>query len=549
MRFQVQSDKTLYNPRGEHTKLVMVQIFMGLMAVEHATRADWSIRPSTIPGYTPPPGKSAPTFEAKNTYRNAGYVAARLGEYAAMGINGIRVGVDTAIFNSPAYIDPVDGREYPSELEMLDTIIDIASRYGMLVNLTCAVPHVPLQITANFLTQLANRYKRNGHVAINPSNEINCEGGTAACANPSIWANDLAVLIAAIRNTGAKNLIILNPTGNASPPMSSGFTMTGILNAIQAAPFSTDPNLIYGIHYYRYPYSGVQHFDTAAFHNSVGQFLGIYPMFIEETGIHPDPGTTYDPAIDETGQSASFVEWEHSKTVWGEALAHFRMLMDTDKLAGVCVLGDTFWTGNKHFDLSVRRMDGTWTTAGEIMRDKLLNSPAVIPPAPPSYITAMTQPLPIQGGGNVNGMDFRVIIPGSLFQTDYSKLRLTLKAPAGSQVVFSDMFVGQQASVGEPYDTTAMTRIKALQGPNVWIAPGALKTVDVVDIAGVAGQSLVFAFQVSDSTFSAAGGPGLAGYGVAFKSGGNSSIPNAPADYQHDAGYVAFIQKIEVLPA
>lgn len=539
-RFQVQPDKSISDPRGQRARIVMVQAFPNVMVLEDPVRNDWSIRGSVVPenaNIVVQPGQSKPTGFARHSWRSPARVAALIASYHEAGFRGIRTGIDPGMLKVPAYVDPDDGRSYPSEMDMLDTMVDVASQYGWMINLTMACSYAPVNVVAAFLGTMAARYKDNGHVVFNPSNEINCGNGSGQCGNATLWASTMATYIAAIRDAGAKNLILLNPTGNATGNPSSGWSMNGILGVIGSAPFTTDPNLAYGIHHYRYP-GDPPGFDPVQEDAKWGSLLSTYPIVVEECGIGTDFVNFYDPDMSEE-PSHDAAEWEKFKAEHAGFLSYCRDKMDNGPLSLVCVGLDSAFIDGKHIDLTMRRTDGTWTTQGEMVRQHLLG---------PAWSAVMAQALPNTGGSDVNGQDFRVIVPGSVFTSAYSRLRVTIKAPSAYGVSFSDMFVGPAAAAGDVYDTAAMTRIKTSGGCSLTMAAGTSRVLDEIALSGAAGQGLVFAFQVAGPTRSSLVGPGVAGFTVARKLGGNASLANAPSDYTVDTGYCAFIAKIEVAP-
>lgn len=369
-RFQVQPDKTISDPRGQRARIVMVQAFPNLLVLDEPARADWGHRGITAENQNIAvlPGTSRPTGFARYHWRDPEALDKWFLDFHLAGFRGIRLGIDPAMLNVAAYSE--NGRSYPAEIDMLDTLIERASALGWMVNLTMACSWAPTNIVADFLSVVAARYKDNGHVVFNPSNEINCGNGSGQCANATLWASTMATYIDAIRSTGAMNLILLNPTGSATGNPAAGFSMSGILPFVGTAPFTTDQNLAYGIHHYRYPgQSGA--FSAATENAEWANYLGTYPIVIEECGISADVQHVYDPDLNGTA-SYSASEWASFQSEHAGFLAFCRAKMDAAQLSMICVGLDAGYFGGKYVDISLRRLDGTWTTQGRLVRINLL---------------------------------------------------------------------------------------------------------------------------------------------------------------------------------
>lgn len=542
-RFQVQPDKSINTPKGERARVVMVQAFPNLLVTDETSRADWNLRGSTSDntGITPATGKSLPTGVAKYSWRNPGHIAALIASYHEKGFRGIRTGVDPAMLNTTPYTDPADGRTYPSDLEMLDTIISVASDYGWMINLTMACSFAPTTTVSTFLTALATRYKNNGHVVFNPSNEINCGNGSGQCANATLWASTMTTYINAIRATGALNLILINPTGQGSGNPASGFSMAGVLSVISSGVFTTDPNLAYGIHHYRYPSGGA--FSSTNEDTEWGQYLSTYPIVIEECGISPDVVHVYDPDMNGT-TSYNLTEWNAFKSEHSDFLTYCRGKMDTDNLSMICCGVDSFGTGNNHMDLTTKRSDGTWTTQGNLVLSNLLN--VVTPPTGPTWHTVLTQNPSNPGGIDVNGYNLRVIVPGSVFTNDYTKIRLTLKPSASYPLNFSSMYIGPKASTGDVYDASSFTQLKYLAGNSITMAANSGEYVlDALTITGLTGQAMVLSVAAGGTMRSSYAT--TIGHTTSYKAAAVSEVATANvAGHTTDTPISAYISKIEL---
>ena len=149
-----------------------------------------------------------------------------------MGINYLRMWTSTQIMTNTTW------------QSQLDHSISLAEQQGFVVEVTCACDTG--QDTVSFMQYLANRYKADPYVWIEPVNEPNCSG-SGPCNNWNSWHSEWSQFIQAIRGQGFQNPIIiqtpwwsarLNQYGNPAVSIDTpGYTFS-------------DTNLIYSVHEY-----------------------------------------------------------------------------------------------------------------------------------------------------------------------------------------------------------------------------------------------------------------------------------------------------------
>lgn len=134
--FKVQPNKTIAL-NGQRFIAGGVQMFDYLLCSFEPNRINYNYRKIVEPSHTYPNSQiSEPTYYARLQYINSANVLAQLRKAYDMGANLIRVNIEPAIrYASVSYIDSTDGLTYPSDIDMLDVIINHADSLGMAVQL------------------------------------------------------------------------------------------------------------------------------------------------------------------------------------------------------------------------------------------------------------------------------------------------------------------------------------------------------------------------------------------------------------------------------
>jgi Cellulase (glycosyl hydrolase family 5) len=362
--------------------------------------------PANGPGSTPP--RSQPTYNARYFYINHANVLSQLTAAKNLGINLIRVGIEPAVqYANVSYVDPADSKTYPDDMTMLDDIVVTASTLDIVVLLTQSndAMNQPANqaAAAAFLAFLATRYKSNPYVWITTGNEIQSMGFQTSAnsawtpdpnyGNVSAWTTVQAAYVNAIRATGFKSPIVLNPTHYSSRLDTVFSTIT------TTAPFNTDPNLIYGIHAYAAPVSGSGSFlvvendwqqtalQKTGYSNFV-QYFGRLPIFIEEVGINNNLGNApagqppynYDPNM---GTSQSATAWQQMQN-WAKDFLSWATTNSivNGSMAGVVGTLWYYYEAGQYDSNSQHYSSGVLSTWGQIMRDYAW-SPKSVAASPP----------------------------------------------------------------------------------------------------------------------------------------------------------------------
>jgi len=375
--YQVQQNRTI---RGPHGRFIArgVQMFPYLF-VSNEVRTNQNFRQVyNDPTKGAASGVSEPTGHARIQYISHDNVMAQLSEAWRCGVNLIRVDVEPAVFYaSVSYTDPVDGQSYPSDLDMLDDIIDTAATFDIVVQLQNQGDANSTQNHVAFLRQLADRYWDKPNVWINPQNEIN--GTTASVYDSAVWGEEMKTYVLALREnipgqpTGTK---YMNPICVDAPGWGERVDLAyQLLNTDPV--FVAEKNLIVQPHIY--PMAGQDDFTTDQWYNAVQhwwQFRTTFALMIGEVGIDNFSGR-YDPNIDASMPSVDLVAWAQMQGFVNNFLTWCDARTKDSSLNGV--IGHLWYAYipglSRHDDNTMRRQDGTWTTWGKIYRDKYL-SPA-----------------------------------------------------------------------------------------------------------------------------------------------------------------------------
>lgn len=376
-RYQVAANRTILAPDGSRFIVKGVQMFDYLFCGFEA-RTDQRYREAfVIAGRGAGSGVSNPTGYARVSYKNEAYAESQVALARRMGVNLIRVGVEPAVqFASEPYVDPGDGLTYPSDIEMLDNIIDIAGRYGVVVQLQQSNDVVSNADNIVFLKWLAGRYFQHQNVWINPINEpLGYSSAGANVNNATMWNNKVGPLVTALREdlsgqpAGTK---FLNPVCVDPPGWAERIDL--VTSQLAGAPYSTDPNLIINVHIYGR--SGDYDFRNARLpevRTRWANYLNNFCIVVGEMGIDNLAGRL-DPNIDPSIPSASPTDWTQQQSFTQDFLRWVNVQLPYSPLSGV--IGHMWFAYipgmSQHDDNTMFRQDGTLTTWGQIYRSYYL---------------------------------------------------------------------------------------------------------------------------------------------------------------------------------
>lgn len=151
-------------------------------------------------------------------------------------------------------------------------------------------------------------------------------------------------------------------------------------------------------------------------------------------------------------------------------------------------------------------------------------------------------------GVDLNGYNLRQVIPGSVFSSNYSQVRFTLKPLAGAGAVLSDVFYGRSDTGGDNHDFAATpVRITFSSANNVTLTAGGGGTLsNEKSFVGSAARDMVLSVAFSNTS----------DVGYAIKSGASLKYKTAAAAnvseldvgaYTTESNAMALISKVEVL--
>jgi hypothetical protein len=373
MRYKVLPNKTIQSPDGARFIARGIQMFDYLLCSFEPNRINYNYRRFYEPEGTGPACRvSEPTYYARLQYIDNENVVNQLTCAKEMGANIIRVNIEPAIrYATVSYTDPTDGLTYPSDLSMLDEIIAAANSLNMVVQLQNANDSGSVSENTTFLEWLADRYKDNSYVWINPANELyGFANNGANVLNVQMWEAAQQSYVSAIRGAGFKNPICLDPPGWAERLD----LVVSVLNT--NATFKNDDNLIIQPHYY--PAQGQNDFraDKLPAVNSMWfQYVNQFCLLVGEVGIDNLPGRL-DPNLDGTPSV--------NLTDWGNAQA---AVTDFLKWANEQCLFTAFngcighmWKAHSRVsgmsdDNSMHNINGSRSTWGTIYRNNFLSPP------------------------------------------------------------------------------------------------------------------------------------------------------------------------------
>ncbi|MFI0476359.1 carboxylesterase family protein [Paracoccus jiaweipingae] len=385
----VDANRILRDPDGARFICRGVQMFPYLFTM-HEFRADYRYRTRfgkvTRPDGSeiasgPATGISEPTYIAKQAWVSGTWAEDQIDRARQLGVNIIQVGMEPAIRYTIPYRDPIDGRDYPSELQMLDQIIDAATARDMVVELRQSNDQLPGAVNVEFLGWLGARYKARRNIWINPSNEHGCFGlrqpdGSLVpnphCADPVVWSAQIAEYITAIRASGFTAPIVICTTSYSG-------TITNVLPWLEAGPaFANDPNIVIGAHHYKA--NADVDFETSRKALTESRWApgidGRYCTIVEESGVNNLGIMNLDPQLNPPNPSSEPAEWADTAKYFEQFLAWTNGLIEDGRLNGFIAFNWGSWSGSRNRDNGLTRIgtDGALTAWGDLYRDHYLTA-------------------------------------------------------------------------------------------------------------------------------------------------------------------------------
>lgn len=372
-RYQVQKNGTILGPNQKRFMVRGVTMFDALF-VSYEVRSDYRYR-LTSSVYPPDSsvtfssGVSRPTFMAHMVYQNAAWVEQQIAAAAAIGINLIRIAVEPAMmYQTQTYV--IDSVTYPTDMDALDTIIGVAQKYDVIVQLQNGNDRTPSSLNNTFLTYLGTRYKALPHVWINPKNEPNNFNNVPPGAgdDPAFWYSEMPQYLTTIRATGFLNPIVLNV------PHYSQW-INEVETYLDSDPiFADDPNLIIGPHLYPAGASNTWN-DLRAYHfRAWAKFAKKYCVMIDELGMTPEATDVVDSGIPgQTPSSDANILRRHNTLI--DMLQWLRKLEKSISINGA-ILFCWYWPNVDGTVLSANTMrleDSTFTNWGNIAKTYYLS--------------------------------------------------------------------------------------------------------------------------------------------------------------------------------
>lgn len=366
-RYQVMANKTIRGLNGKRFIVSGVCMPYNLFC-SFNVRADYNYRINLGSGI------SSPTYNAKYYYQTAAW---RDSEYQMMrdaGINFMRICVEPAVMNaSVSYVDPVNGLTYPSDPVMLDTFIDEAAIYGIVVQLITANDYVGNALNITFMVWLAARYANRKNVWLAPFNEPLGMSDVAHVSSLAYWKAKMDGHTVPMRAAGFTNPICIDPPGYSVRVD----LITSWLSS--SAEYANDPNLLLNVHYYPVlTQSAFRPTYNGALGNVLttwGNYANTHCLVANEIG-HSYDGNRYDPNLDPAIPSANLTYWTNIQSNMKDFLDWLDGFADASAFSGgsAQMWGAYFPSLSKHDDNSLRTLNTTtfafnaWTTWGNIFK-------------------------------------------------------------------------------------------------------------------------------------------------------------------------------------
>lgn len=531
-KFSINANKQILDLYGN--RKVLLGVTLGdYLGCSFESRTDYTHR--EIPGHAAmaSPGPSMPTYQAPELWRSATHVESIIDRLDKMGVNCIRVGYEPATQYTDAWTD-ANGVTWPSDIEMLDTIIDLAGQREMLVILTGGYPFVSNANNQATLTYIANRYRTGGvkespYVAINPKNEINCEAGNGACTTSATWVSNQATNVTTIRATGFDGLIVLNPPnwGHDLNTCQAGFIANSTLN--------NDGGIVIGIHSYQRLGTDTTFDATRVTYETTSWYTyrNTFCIINEESGIYNFSGR-YDPDLDSTVTATGATSWAQMQAYKTAEMIWYVDACKNQNVNGLIACRwsayDPLWASGAgaHDDNSLTRRDGSFTTWGLIWLNNFLRPMAGYSP-PAAVYSTLYNPTLSYTSGNVAGYLVRVPIAANTLSDSAAVSRFTVKAPANNSMAIAEVFIAEQAVQSAGVDawdlvTSPITRITFGGANGVNVAAGMIAQSD--DITFTLDKTKTYILSISFAgTSNMAYGPAPGSY--YYKSAAAASVATA----------------------
>jgi len=333
--YQVLPNRTIRAPGGSRFVARGITMFDYLLC-SFEPRDDLRFRKILSPPWAGPAiGVSEPTYAARLFYKNEAYVREQIAKAWRQNVNMIRLAMEPAVqYATLSYVDPTDGQAYPSDVEMMDKIIEIANEHGMVVQLQMGHDACPTTVVTDFLPFLVTRYASNPMVWINPWNEP-AGWDLPNASNPVTWYYKVQPCLSCLRSAGWKNPIVVDPPGYA--------TRIDLIDSILTTDptFAGDPNLILNVHYYPAP-ADTDFRSIAIWKGYFSNYLPKYCVIFGEIGVIAN-GIVYDPNLNAGVPSADLAAWVRIQGSIVDFLQWANQKISEGSASGIIGQG---WAGN-----------------------------------------------------------------------------------------------------------------------------------------------------------------------------------------------------------
>lgn len=231
-----------------------------------------------------------------------------------MGVNYLRVWASKQIMSNATW------------QSQLDKGIHLAEQQGFVVEVTCACSGNTVQDNVIFVQYLANRYKADPYVWIEPVNEPDCYG-SGPCNDWNFWHDEWSQYIQTIRGQGFHNPIIIQ-----TPWWSAGLHKHGDPSVTIDTPGYTfsDANLIYSVHEYPSNSDSWTVTDTQDQDSLWGNYAANHAIIVDEFGPQ-NTGGAYEGWIQ--GFLDYLANWVNTRNGSG-AVAFLWFWLSEDSMTG-----------------------------------------------------------------------------------------------------------------------------------------------------------------------------------------------------------------------
>jgi len=356
--YQIMPNKTIRDLNGDRFVSTGINAFERLFFSNYSndidTHADDDYTYRTgygVSGKGAGTGISEPTYYAPYRYGTSVYRQAEYARYASWGINTIQIRLEPAVmYTTVSYTDPKDSLVYPSDPDMLDTIVAEVTELGFVCELVIMRGESPPELRADFLRWMCARYYENPRVWLGTQNEI-LNKSVVRPKTTAQWILEQDMCVAACRED-----IPGQPTGTKflGPVFIDAYKIkrvNEVHSLIQASStLMNDPNL--GIHVHYYPnrtkstFLGTQLTDTMTYW---GDYTQDYCILVNETGVAV--GINVIPYVN--GEGANPTYWSNIKSQMIEFLTWCDQMTINGPISGVhpytlgfYVAGLSIWSRN-----------------------------------------------------------------------------------------------------------------------------------------------------------------------------------------------------------